>query len=392
MNREDRRRQEKAERQGQRSHKTVPADRLEAETQDFVAGTIFAAGAAGIHATDPGDGIPPLFVVLLDEANIAPAPELVRLFNMLDTQGTAALNAQIKGTARWGAMPAPDGQWLAKLELSLTGPVKTRPSLLLLADNYRTLWDIPASGDYLLGLTTTERFASLGPDSTYADALDACVLLPLPASNAARELHEHYSGSNLSSPAMPPLTIINGDGDDMRYQTGIAANPAMGLPMYAYMLMRPTAITQIPFEDESVPKFIATSFASRGLSWAREGVPTPDAPGWSWQRDGKELTINDADGVMAASVNVEPSGPEGQWLELIESSGRLVLYVGDELATDDGRSTKEQLMQAARRGNLVVGVIGPDNAVKAPQTATETQMHPGQEPRKLPLWRRLFRS
>lgn len=398
MNREERRRQEKANRQGGNRSRTIPADRLPAEVQDFTAGTIFAAGAASIHATGPGPDAPPLFVVLLDKANISPAPELVQLFDQLDAEGTVAVNAQIKGNARWAAMPAPDGQWLAKLELNLTEPMKTRPSFLLLADNYKQIWDIPASGDYVLGLTTTERFAALGPDSSYADALDACVLLPLPASTAAKELREHYNNpekdaSGAGTPT-PPLVILNG-GDDMRYQTGIRANPATGLPISAYMLMRPTGITQMPLGPDSVPTLAATSYAQRGLSWFDDPEALPVAEGWSWQLHGRYLAINDADGIMAASIELGTSAIEDQWAELIQSTGRLVLYVGDELATDDGRSTKDQLLHAAQRGNLVWGVVLADGSNDIPtahdQPAAPTQPVGQKEAASRPWWKRLFR-
>jgi hypothetical protein len=123
MNREERRRQEKANQQGQRTQKTTPAERLGAENQDFIAGTIFAAGAAAIRPEGPDPDLPPLFVILLEEKNISPAPELKNLFALLDSEGTVNLHAQIKGTARWGAMPAPDGQMLARAELNFTQPV-----------------------------------------------------------------------------------------------------------------------------------------------------------------------------------------------------------------------------------------------------------------------------
>jgi len=396
MNREERRRQEKANRQGSRSQKTIPADRLDAEMPDFIAGTIFAAGAAAIHATGPGPAAPPLFVVLLDEANISPAPELVHLFDVLDSQGTVALNAQIKGNARWTAMPAPDGQWLAKVELNITQPVKTRPSFLLLADNYKQIWDIPATGDYVLGLTTTERFAALGPNSTYADALDACVLLPLPASDTAKSLHEHYNDMDASTPepAAPQLVILDG-GDDMRYQTGIRANPTTGLPMYGYMLMRPTSVTQVPLGPDSVPTLAASSYGARGLSWFEDPEALPLAQGWSWQQRGRELTIDDAEGIMAASVELGTSSFEKQWTELIQSTGRLVLYVGDELATDDGRSTKEQLTDAAQRGNLVWGVVLSNTINDGPtaqhQEGPAAQPVAHKQPADRPWWKRLFR-
>lgn len=393
MNREERRRQEKANRQGQRTQKTIPADRLSAEMQDFRAGTIFAAGAAGIRPEGPGPDLPPLFVILLDEKALSPAPELRQLFALLDSEGTVNLHAGIKGTARWGAMPATDGQMLAKVELNLTAPVATRPSVLLLADNYKEIWDIPATDGYLLGLTTMARFASLGPSSSYADAMSVCVLIRPPASNAAKMLQEHYTGEPAPVPTPPPLTIFNGD-DDMRYQTGIASDLNTGDPLYGFMLMRPTAVTQVHFGQDSIPTVIASSYAARGLKWFEDGAPMPVAEGWSWKEDGSELVITDSEGILVASFEPESTGEESRWINHVRATGFLILYVGDELVTGDGMSGKDQIIAACERGNVVSGAVfhvdanatSEDQEAPAPAASSESDETP-----TLPWWKRLFR-
>lgn len=388
MNREERRRQEKANRQGQRTQKTIPAHRIGAENQDFIAGTIFAAGAAGIRPDGPGD-LPPLFVVLLDNEAPSPSPELQKLFWLLDSEGTVDLHAQIKGTARWGAIPANDGQMLAKVELNLTAPVNTRPSILLLADNYKEIWDIPATDGYLLGLTTKARFASLGPSSSYADAMSVCVLIRPPASNAATMLQEHYTGVPVPAPA--PLTILAG-GDDMRYQLGVASDPKTGNPLYGFMLMRPTAVTQVHFEPDSIPTLIASSYAERGLKWFQDGAAMPVAQGWCWKEDGREIIITDSEGILVASFEPESTGEESRWINHVRATGFLILYVGDELVTGDGMSGKDQIVAACERGNVVSGAVFHEDAQipgddqGTPPAPTEEEESPAR-----PWWKRFFR-
>jgi hypothetical protein len=268
MNREERRRQEKANRQPGPSQKTIAPHRIDAENQDFIAGTIFVHGAAGIRPDTDGPALPPLFVVLLDKKALTPAPELLHLFDLFDAQGTVKINDQLQGTARWGAMPAGNGQMLAKLELNLAAPVRTRPSFLLLADNYKDIWDIPATAGYVLGITTTERFYALSDSSSYADALEACIVMLPEPSNAAQMLSEHYSTTDTPfSPDASPLLIFNEDDtDNMRYQVGIATGPD-GEVVYPFMLLRPTGITQIALGDGSVPKAISSAYAD-GMSRA----------------------------------------------------------------------------------------------------------------------------
>jgi hypothetical protein len=390
MNREERRRQDKANRPAGRSQKTIPPERLGAETQDFMAGTIFAAGAAGIRPEGPGPDLPPLFVVLLDEKSISPAPELNSLFALLDSEGTASVNAQLKGTARWGSMPAPDGQMLAKLELNLTKPVKTRPSFLLLADNYKDTWDIPATQGHVLGITTMERFAALGNSSSYADALEACIVMLPDPSTAAQMLHDHYTtGGQPPAPAPSPVLFINGDElDDMRYQVGIAKNRD-GELLYPFVLLRPTGITQIPMDDGSVPKAISSAYAERGMHWFDPDALIPTADGWSWKEQGPEFIITDASGLLIASFEPETTGPEGQWLETVRSTGNVVLNVGDELVMDDGISTREQMIAAHERGNVVTGLILHAGAPAVTDVEELTKASPEEENR--PWWKRLLR-
>lgn len=397
MNREERRRQEKASRQAGRIQKTIPAGRLGAETQDFTAGTIFVAGAAGIRADAAGAALPPLFVVLLDKKTFSHTPDLLRLFALLESEGTVKLHEQLDGTARWGAMPAADGQMLAKLELNLTAPVKTRPSFLLLADNYQDIWDIPATKGYLLGITTTDKFHAFTESASYADALDACILLQPEPSNAARKLNEHYTGANRPfASAPPPVVIFNGDQtDDMRYQVGIATGRD-GEVLYPYVLLRPTGITQIPMGEGSVPRAISSAYAARGMHWFGDGATIKRAEGWSWQEQDPEFIITDADGILIASFEPATTGQEGQWLETVRSTGSLVLNIGDELVPDTGIPVREQMLAAHKRGNVVTGLILHADAPATSDvehhspTPETTETLPKADTR--PWWKRIFRT
>jgi hypothetical protein len=248
-----------------------------------------------------------------------------------------------------------------------------------MADNYKEIWDIPATDGYLLGLTTTARFASLGPTSSYAEALDACVVIRPPASNAAKMLHEHYTGQTLPEPSLAPLTIFNGDeADDMRYQVGIATGPNNEV-LYPFVLLRPTGITQIPMGEGSVPKAISSAYAERGMHWFDDGASIKRAEGWSWKEQGPEFVITDADGVLIASFEPETTDEEGQWLETVRSTGGLVLNIGDELVMDDGISTREQMIASHERGNVVTGLI---------LHASAPVVSDVEEPTPLPHWGR----
>ncbi|MFB0840195.1 hypothetical protein ACETK3_19600 [Arthrobacter sp. E44] len=397
MNREERRRQENANRQPGPSQKTIAPHRIDAENQDFIAGTIFVHGAAGIRPDTDGPALPPLFVVLLDKKALTPAPELLHLFDLFDAQGTVKINDQLQGTARWGAMPAGNGQMLAKLELNLAAPVRTRPSFLLLADNYKDIWDIPATAGYVLGITTTERFYALSDSSSYADALEACIVMLPEPSNAAQMLSEHYSTTDTPfSPDASPLLIFNEDDtDNMRYQVGIATGPD-GEVVYPFMLLRPTGITQIALGDGSVPKAISSAYAERGLHWFDARASIKRAEGWAWREQGNDFIITDADCVLVASFAPQTTGAEGKWLDAVRTTGTLVLNIGDELVMDDGISTREQMITAHERGNVVTGLILHASASSASEAAyPEAVLESTQddaEANTRPWWKRLFRS
>ncbi|MGH2600494.1 MAG: hypothetical protein ACRDJ9_14045, partial [Dehalococcoidia bacterium] len=103
MNREERRRAARAKQaQGYPAGRLerlsiVPEGRGAAERQDFLAGTIFAAGAGIVFPiakskTDPvPDGVGPLFMVFLndDDSTFGPWPRLADLFARLETIGAA---------------------------------------------------------------------------------------------------------------------------------------------------------------------------------------------------------------------------------------------------------------------------------------------------------------
>lgn len=402
MNREERRRQERNDRQAGRQVE-VSRSRLGAEVQDFMAGTIFVHGAAGIHATGAGPDLPPLFVVVVDDHALSVAPGLSELFVTLEVQGTVALNSQIIGTARWGAMPNAGGQMLARLELNLKAPVRTRPSFLLLADNYKQIWDIPATKGYVLGLTTTTRFNALGANNSYSDVLDSCVIITPDPSNAARMLHDHYSSTSepklsteLPDTSPAPVLFINGDEiNDLRYQVGVARDPQTGEPRFAFMHMRPTGLTQVPTSDDFIPTAISSSFAAKGLHPVDRSSLPPQAEGWVWEENGNDFVVTDAQGVMVATVTPEP-----EWLEVVRQFQHFVLMVGDELVSDDdtqssldgdSRPSYDQMIAGIERNNVVGGVILSRGLHEDLEARLEEDLTPAtQADKPLPWWKRWF--
>lgn len=80
----------------------------------------------------------------------------------------------------------------------------------------------------------------------------------------------------------------------------------------------------------------------------------------------------------------------------MRTTGTLVLNIGDELVMDDGISTREQMITAHERGNVVTGLILHASASSASEAAyPEAVLESTQddaEANTRPWWKRLFRS
>jgi hypothetical protein len=213
MNREERRRAARQQRRDKPApmprdgHWVAPAgrvnevrmiapDRDAAEYQDFVAGTIFAEGAAVLFPeTAPGTAasdFPPLFVVIVadDESTYGPCPQLRDLFAILDTEGGwQSLYEGLDVGSSWAVMLRLPRAGLAKLKLDIDHPVKAAPRLLLMAENYPHLWQYIAGGG-MVGVTTMARLRAVQakPDATYADGLAQCIPFSVPSSPGLQQL------------------------------------------------------------------------------------------------------------------------------------------------------------------------------------------------------------
>lgn len=215
MNREERRRAARAGRRDQeagyadgrwvappgqfREVRMVPGTRTGAEHQDFVAGTIFAAGAGVLFPENgPADEpMPPVFAVFLDDGpeTFRVCPQLRQLFARLDQVGFAAFHQEVRVAASWAVMASgdPNEEPLAKLKLDFVQPLRASARVLLMAGNYHQAWQYIAGGG-LVGLTTMSRIQRVQqrPDATFADGLAACIPVGLATSPGLTQLIRMY--------------------------------------------------------------------------------------------------------------------------------------------------------------------------------------------------------
>lgn len=213
MNREERRRAEREARknrggggsgpswtpvQGRLTQsKPFDADDIDRQRQDFLAGTVFAAGA-GVAFPEEGPGPAPLdalFVVYVheDERTFGPAPQLRDAFALLDQIGAIALHERMTVGTAWSGIGGHDP--LVKLKLEFHGPHPSKGSagLVLLADQYASIWHHIVGGG-LVGITTEERMerATSRPGATFTDGMEACILLGIGTSPVLEQLIDAY--------------------------------------------------------------------------------------------------------------------------------------------------------------------------------------------------------
>ena len=191
----------------QRPLNAADADR---ERQDFLAGTVFAAGA-GVTLPGPGPAgklpePPPLFMIFVaeDASTFGPAPQLREAFRLLDEYGSIKLNQMLSVGTGWSAMDDPEHP-LIKLKLEFHASMTGNTAIVLIAQNYARCWRHIVNGG-MIGITTLERMDRAGatrynPDPlsirgtaavtgpvTFADAMNACIILGIGTSPVVRQL------------------------------------------------------------------------------------------------------------------------------------------------------------------------------------------------------------
>ncbi|MBV9024668.1 MAG: hypothetical protein JO362_12955 [Streptomycetaceae bacterium] len=213
MNREERRRAEREARKNRgRSGSTPsrgqpPQGRLirkapyapgdeERQRQDFLAGTVFAAGAGVAFPEGAGQApMDALFMIYVheDERTFGPAPQLREAFAMLDQVGAVALHERITVGTAWSGLAGE--QPLVKLKLEFHGPhpAKGSTGLVLLADQYAGIWRHIVGGG-MIGITTQERMerATSRPGASFTDGMEACILLGIGTSPVLEQLIDGY--------------------------------------------------------------------------------------------------------------------------------------------------------------------------------------------------------
>jgi hypothetical protein len=170
---------------------TTPEE-TERQQQDFLAGTVFAAGAGHLFPTG-GDGTPPMvpvmFVVYVqeDEATFGPAPQLREAFALLDQHGGVKLHELLTVGTAWAALDGTNP--LVKLKLEFHEPIRGKTAVVLVAENYRDSWHHIVGGG-VVAVTTPDRMHRVNsrPDATSADAPDASILLGIGSSPVIKHL------------------------------------------------------------------------------------------------------------------------------------------------------------------------------------------------------------
>lgn len=184
------------------------------ERQDFLAGTVFAVGA-GVALLDRGpDGqlpeLPPLFTVFVNEdaSTFGPAPQLREVFRLLDERGSRELAPLLTVGTGWTAIDHPESP-LIKLKLEFHAPMTGNTAIVLMAQNYAQCWQHIVHGG-MIGITSLERMdrakvtrhkldaltawnprKPAGP-ATFADAMEASILLGIGTSPVVRHLMDNH--------------------------------------------------------------------------------------------------------------------------------------------------------------------------------------------------------
>lgn len=345
MNREERRRAERAQRQRKPpgTHggpaKAVSPDRAAAARQDFMAGTVFAAGVAGDPNLD-------MIMVMVDrEPLLRVAPRFADLAELRDEVGSEEIAKRVEGRAAWGVLADPQ-QSLAKVVLDLDAPVRVRVELLLLADNYRQLWPI-LTGDHVVGVMFTEDYGDLAGPAELSDLLDsALVLASMPPSKAAGQLMENTATSSATEP--PSVMVVENYGDaadddaEVRpFIVGSPDNPVAGLAW------RAATTVQMIGGTGGRQDAVAGYWIDRGLPARAEDGTVGEALGWTVDlsadaivvRAGDELAVSTDLGVTPED---DPDFPR-RWRQAAHDAGFvLVAYGYDDVdpPLETFRSTK----------------------------------------------------
>jgi hypothetical protein len=171
---------------------------MDRQRQDFLAGTVFAAGA-GVVFPQGGTGKPLLrsmFTIYLQDGpeTYGPAPQLAKLWELHAELGAVALHERSTVATGWSALDHPAAP-LIKLKLDIREPAeaKGKCEIVLLAANYAEAWQHIVGGG-MIGLSTFERMqAAAGrPDASFTDGMDASILLGIGSSSVVEMLMRNH--------------------------------------------------------------------------------------------------------------------------------------------------------------------------------------------------------
>ncbi|MDJ0345643.1 hypothetical protein QMK19_25965 [Streptomyces sp. H10-C2] len=167
------------------------------QRQDFLAGTVFAAGA-GVAFPEDGPGGPaplgPLFTVYVheDERTFGPAPQLREAFALLDEHGSVKMHDLMDVGTAWAGLGGEEP--LVKLKLEFHGPSRGSTGLVLLADQHAEIWQYIVGGG-LLAITSQPRIQDVmnrQPGASFAQAMEASILLGVGTSPVLEQMIDAY--------------------------------------------------------------------------------------------------------------------------------------------------------------------------------------------------------
>jgi hypothetical protein len=141
----------------------------------------------------------------------------------------------------------------------------------------------------------------------------------------------------------------------MRFQNGFH-----GPERTPFLLVRPEGTTPAvrpgaPLSGASV----CAHFEDRGLhriTKEQSLLAPPEATGWSWTTTGRAFRLLDAKARLVAAFDLQTAFDRA-WHHQATLTGRILVYIGDDLVPDDAKPVPVKLTDAQTSGALVSGTV-----------------------------------
>ncbi|MFK4299157.1 hypothetical protein ABH924_004338 [Arthrobacter sp. GAS37] len=105
---------------------------------------------------------------------------------------------------------------------------------------------------------------------------------------------------------------------------------------------------------------VCAHFEVRGLhriTKEQSLLAPPEATGWSWtKKAGTKFGLLDAKARLVAAFDLQTAFDRA-WHHQATLTGRILVYIGDDLVPENGKPVPVQLMEAQAAGSLVAGIV-----------------------------------